>query len=214
MPSTGPNSRLAIFGSDDDHPAFERAVQQAVARFDMRLLAYRFMPNQFHLLLRPREDGDFSNFMRWLTMTHTQRRHAHHRTAGSGDLYQARYKSFPVQSDEHFLPVYCYVERNALRANLVERAEQWNWGSLLARRAKYRAERPTMTPWPIERPHNWTARVNRPAGPKEEEPIVRGMQRGQPFDSGSWRAEVMARLSLKSLLRPRGRRRKQPNNGS
>ena len=208
------NARLAIFDNDDDYAAFERVLHQAVARFDMRLLAYCLMPNHFHLLLWPREDGDLSTFMRWLTMTHTQRWHAHHGTAGTGHLYQGRYKSFPVQSDEHFLTVCRYVERNALRANLVERAEQWKWGSLSARRAKDGAERPTLTPWPIERPRDWTARVNRPFGPKEEEAILRSMQRGQPFGSESWQAEEAARLGLESLLRPRGRPRKQPNNGS
>jgi putative transposase len=100
-------------------------LRQAVARFDMRLLAYCLMPNHFHLLLWPREDGDLSTFMRWLTTTHTQRWHAHDRTARSGHLYQGRYKSFPVQSGEHLLTVCRYVERNAPRANLIQRAEEW-----------------------------------------------------------------------------------------
>ena len=56
--------------------------------------------------------------------------------------------------------------------------------------------------------------VNRPLDPKEEEAILRSMHRGQPFGSESWQAEVAARLGLESLLRPRGRPRKQPNNGS
>jgi len=68
----------------------------------MRLLAYCLMPNRFHLLLWPRADAELSIFMRWLTMTHARRCHAHHRTAGTGHLYQGRYKSFPVQSDGHF----------------------------------------------------------------------------------------------------------------
>ena len=110
-------------------------------------------------------------FMRWLTVTHTQRWHAHHRTAGTGHLYQGRFKSFPVESDEHFLTVCRYVERNALRANLVERAEDWRWGSLGARRAKGDADRPALSPWPIDRPRDWTARVNRAFGPKEEEAV-------------------------------------------
>ena len=96
------------------------------------------MPNHFHLVVRPSGDGDLSRFMRWLTMTHTQRWHAHHHSAGSGHLYQGRFKSFPVQSDEHFYTVCRYVERNALRAGLVERAEQWRWGSL---RPRSRAEK-------------------------------------------------------------------------
>src|SRR6185503_7630558 len=48
------------------------------------------MPNHWHLVLRPAGDGDLSNFMRWLTVTHTQRWHAHHHTGGTGHLYQGR----------------------------------------------------------------------------------------------------------------------------
>ena len=74
----------------------ERVLHQAVARFGMRLLAYCLMPNHFHLLWWPREDGDLSTFMHWLAVTHTQRWHAHHRTAGTSDRYQGRHKSLPV----------------------------------------------------------------------------------------------------------------------
>ena len=56
--------RPAILDSDADYASFERFLRQAVARFDMRLLAYCLMPNHFHLLLWPREDGDVSAFMR------------------------------------------------------------------------------------------------------------------------------------------------------
>lgn len=61
----------------------------------------------------------------WLTLTHTQRWHAHRKATGSGHRYQGRFKSFPIQDDDHFLTVCWYVERNALRANLVQRAEDW-----------------------------------------------------------------------------------------
>jgi putative transposase len=73
--------------------------------------------------------------MHWLTLTHTQRWHAHYQNIGGGHLYQGRFKSFPVQSDEHYLTVCRYVERNALRAGLVKRAELWSAGSLAQRRA-------------------------------------------------------------------------------
>jgi len=82
------------------------------------------------LLLWPRADGELSETMRWLTVTHTQRWHAHRNSAGTGPVYQGRFKSFPVQSDEHFLSVARYVERNAVRAHLVKRAEEWRWSSL------------------------------------------------------------------------------------
>uniref|UniRef100_UPI00196B8313 hypothetical protein n=1 Tax=Aquisphaera insulae TaxID=2712864 RepID=UPI00196B8313 len=129
-------------------------------------------------------------------------------------LYQGRFKSFPVQSDEHFLTVCRYVERNALRAGLVERAEEWRWGSLAAVRAKGDDERPSLTAWPIDRPRDWKARVNRPFGTKEEEAILRSIRRGRPFGSDSWQTQVAARLGLESTFRPRGRPPKQTENGS
>src|ERR1700722_9429814 len=100
--------------------------------------------------------------MRWLTMTHTQRWRAQHGTAGTGHLYQGRFKPFPVQSDEHFLTVCRYVERNPLLANLVERTQVWRWGSLWSRSAKDATERPTLATCPIERPRDWTAWINQP----------------------------------------------------
>uniref|UniRef100_UPI00196AE363 transposase n=1 Tax=Aquisphaera insulae TaxID=2712864 RepID=UPI00196AE363 len=78
------NARMGIFEGDDDYAAFERVLVQALARYQMRLLAYCLMPNHFHLLVWPREAGDLSDFMRWLTMTHTQRWHAYQRTVGTG----------------------------------------------------------------------------------------------------------------------------------
>lgn len=58
--------------------------------------------------------------MHRLTMTHTMRWHHAHGTLGPGPLYQARFTSFPVDTVEHLLTVCRDVERNALRANLVE----------------------------------------------------------------------------------------------
>ena len=71
----------------------------------MRILAWCVMPNHWHLLLWPQKDGDLSNYMRLVTLTHTQRLHAHRASAGTGHIYQGRFKSFAVQSDQHFVAV-------------------------------------------------------------------------------------------------------------
>ena len=64
------------------------------------------------------------------TLTHTRRYHSHYGTSGEGHGYQGRFKSFPIQDDDHFFVVAWNVERNAVRANLVDRAEDWRWSSL------------------------------------------------------------------------------------
>ncbi len=66
----------------------------------------------------------------WLTLTHSQRLHAHRHTTGYRHIYQGRFKSFPVEQDQAALNVIRYVERNALRAQLVSRAQNWRWCSL------------------------------------------------------------------------------------
>jgi putative transposase len=123
-------AREPLFHKDADYAAFERIIAETLKRFPMRILAYCLMPNHWHFLLWPQKDGELSAFMRWLTNTHTQRWHAHYHTSGTGHVYQNRFKSFPVQDDPHLLIAWRYVERNALRAGLVQRGEEWRWCSL------------------------------------------------------------------------------------
>jgi putative transposase len=205
-------ARSTIFAEEGDYAAFLRVVEEAAERYAMRVLAYCVMPNHFHLVLWPRGDGDLSNFMRWLTMTHTQRWHAHRHSAGTGHLYQGRFKSFPVQDDAHFYTLCRYVERNALRAGLVPRAEQWKWGSLGRLNAATDApEAPPLTFWPVDRPADWIDRVNTPMSKPEEESLQRSIRRGQPFGDSTWQGLVADRLGLRSTLQPRGRPKKVKN---
>ena len=124
------NLRADIFKKEADFDAFEEILGEALEIHEVELFSYQLMSNHYHLVLRPLVDGEMSRFMGWLGGTHTMRYHAHYHTSGMGHVYQQRYKSFPIQDDEHFLVVCRYVERNALRAGLVKRAEDWRWGSL------------------------------------------------------------------------------------
>jgi putative transposase len=120
----------------------------------MRLLAYSLMPNHWHLVVWPRRDDELSDFGHWLTLTHTQRWHAHYHDVGTGHLYQGRFKSFPIEEDGHFLQVCRYVERNAFRAGLVERAEAWRWSSLWQRQQREQLPQWILSAWPVQEPRN------------------------------------------------------------
>jgi putative transposase len=122
--------RMRMFTKDADYAAFVKVMVEAQKHCPMRLLAYSVMPNHWHMVLWPRADGELSRFMHWLTMTHTQRWRHHRQLVGLGPLYQGRFKAFPAQSDGHLLVVLRYVERNPLRAGLVQRAEDWRYSSL------------------------------------------------------------------------------------
>jgi REP-associated tyrosine transposase len=116
-------NRKRLFESRADYEAFVGVLAAAKARCSLRLLSYCVMPNHWHLVVCPGDDRALSAFGHWLTLTHTHRWRASRGTTGQGPIYQGRFKAFPVESDSHFVTVCRYVERNALTASLVERAE-------------------------------------------------------------------------------------------
>jgi putative transposase len=201
-------ARLPLFENRADYEAFERVLVLALERHPMRILAYVVMPNHWHMVLWPREKGELTAFVRWLTHTHTMRWHAYHRSTGTGHLYQGRFKAFPVQTDEHFLTVCRYVERNAVRAKLVLQAEQWRWSSLWRRESGDAQSKSLLSDWPVERPDNWLEIINQPQGVAELAVARRSVIRNAPYGSVGWQSQTASRLSLEFTLRPRGRPRK------
>jgi putative transposase len=200
-----------LFDDDNDYLAMERVIERTHTLLPTRIIAYCLMSNHWHFVLWPQTDGELSEFMRLLTVTHTQRWHAHHHTAGTGPLYQGRFKSFPVQQDEHFVTVCRYVERNALREGLVKSAQRWPWCSLARRLTK--PPPPWLLPlrqWPVDVPRDWTAWVNRAETTAEVQAVRACVKRGRPYGDVPWEQRTAKRLHLESTLRPRGRQRIHP----
>ena len=112
-----------------------------------------------------------------------------------------------IQQDEHLLSVLRYVERNPLRANLVKRAEDWRWSSLHVRRHGPAELVPLLSDWPIDRPRNWLAEVNRPQTQAEETAVVNAIRRTCPLGASDWVKQTAERYDLLSTLRPRGRQK-------
>jgi len=201
------NLRADIFRKEGDFLAFEKILHEGLQRFQIELFSYQLMGNHDHLVLRPLIDGEMSRFMGWIGGTHTLRYHAHYHTSGLGHVYQQRYKSFPVQDDDHFFVVCRYVERNALRAELVDRAEDWRWGSLWRWLQKPEPDPKLLSPWPIARLPKWVERVNEPLTECELAAVRLSAQRGRPLGDERWVESTARRLHLESTIRPRGRQR-------
>lgn len=198
-------ARLPLFRKPADYDAFERVVCETNQRFPMRILAYCLMPNHWHFVLWPRKDRDLTDFMRWLTNTHTMRWHAHYHTSGTGHVYQGRFKAFAVETDEYFYTVVRYVERNALRAELVARAEDWRWSSLWRRERGDMDARELLSDWPMPCPASWVSHVNGCETEAELEVLRRSVRRGSPLGNPAWQQRIAKQLGVEHSLRPRGR---------
>ena len=191
------NARAQVFHDATDFDGFENLIAKATDRTAMRVLAHCLMPNHFHMVLWPRESGDLSRFMQWLLTSHVRRYHKKFGT--SGHVWQGRFKGFPVAQDDHLVTVLRYVERNALRANLVARAEHWAWSSLRSQ--------PFLHPLPIALPQNWLDFVNKPQTDAELALVQRSLRRGTPLGSDDWAKRTAEEIGLQHTLRPRGRPR-------
>ena len=203
--------RRTLFGKQEDFLAFERVLQETLRVRPMRVCAYCILSNHWHFVLWPESDGDLPAFMQQLTNTHVKRWKEHRHETGYGHLYQGRYKSFPVQTDDYFYQVIRYVERNALRANLVERAELWPWSSL---GCHARADNAVtiLSAWPLPRPTNWVELVNEPQTELELRALRHCVNRGTPYGDDTWIATTSELLGLESTLRLRGRPRTKIQN--
>ena len=203
------NGRLRIFRKKDDFLSFEKLLAQGIKNYQMRICGYCIMGNHWHLLLWPHNNGDLSEFMRWVTLTHVQRYHSSHGTVGIGHLYQGRYKSFPVQDDGHYLTVLRYIEANPLKAGVVEKTQNWQWSSFAARLSEESAVK--VSQGPVELPSNWARLVNRKIDKKKEKQLQNSIKRGAPFGEPIWVNKTAKKMNLESTTRPIGRPKKVPD---
>ena len=196
---------LPLFRKEGDYEAFTRIMIEAQDLHPTRIIAWCLMRNHWHFVMWPQEDGELTAFLRWLSHTHAMRWHVSHGTVGRGHLYQGRFKSCPVQEDEHFLTVCRYVERNALTAKAVERAEDWRWCSLWVRSRGDARLKAILSEWPVERPRRWTTLVNERLTAKEQEAIQTCIARNRPYGEEDWQEQQAKRLGLLHTLRREGR---------
>jgi putative transposase len=198
------NNQAALFSNPAAYRSFLKLITRVQERTPLAILAGCVMPNHFHLVAASRAAGDFSRWMHWLLTTHGQHFHVEHGT--SGRVWQGRYKAFPIQHDAHLLTVMRYVERNALRAGLAERAEDWPWGSLAWRLG--RACGPTLVDPPVALPSDWTKHVNAPHTPKDLEALRACVNRQRPYGDAAWTDDATRTLGAVPARLSRGRPRR------
>jgi putative transposase len=204
------NKRAVIFHQPTDYEAFLTIVAEGLARVPLKTLAYCLMPNHFHFVFLPTEDHQIPAYMHWIMNVHVQRYCRYRSTVGEGHVYQGRYKNFLIQDETHLLTVIRYVEANAFRAGLADRAEHWEWSSAQAGDAPDR--RQIVSPWPFAKPSNWLEILNTQVPVEELHRLRYSTKRGAPYGTTAWARQAAIDFGLESTLRESNRppRRETP----
>ena len=195
-----------LFSSNRDFDPFTAVVREALRKWPtIKIVSYQVMDNHWHFVVICDYVYKLSKFMHWFEGTHATRWAGAHNARGRGYVYQGRFTAVPVQTDHSFLRVCRYVERNALRKNLVSSAEQWTWGSLHAR--VNNCYPIPLTEWPVAEPANWIELVNTPQSAKELADLRRHIKRNQPIGTRSWQKAVAPFVGM--TMAPHGRPKKK-----
>ena len=201
------NNRATVFSEPREFDSFVELMRRAQDRHQIDVAAVCLMPNHFHLLVKPSAAADLAAWLHWMLTTHPSRHHK--KCNSSGRIWTSRFKVFPIQDDRHLLTVARYVERNALRANLVASAEAWPWSSL-----HWRVVDPppfVLAPLPIALPANWPDVVNEPQTPTKLADLRRCVHWGSPYGESGWVRRTAVELGLTHTLRRPGRPKRDPS---
>ena len=121
------NNREPIFIADEDYQYYLDKLRDACIKHDCDLHAYVLMTNHVHLLITPHKEEGMAKVMQMVGRYYVHYfNHCYRRT---GTLWEGRYKSTVVDSDDYALICYRYIELNPVRARMVEDPVDYPWSS-------------------------------------------------------------------------------------
>ena len=115
-----------LFLEKSDYEKFIEYIVKAKEKTDFTVYAYCLMTNHVHMLLKTENEG-IGNIIRRITVGYAQYHNI--KNSRTGHLFQNRFKSEPVDTDEYFLTVLRYIHQNPLKAKMVKKIEDYKWSS-------------------------------------------------------------------------------------
>lgn len=120
-------NRYQIFNEQKDYGKFKSLTYRYLKEYRVLIYNYCIMPNHIHFLLYVKEQTHLARFMKALFLAYS----AYYRYTYNyvGYLWQGRYKNFLIEKDSYLLECARYIERNPLRAKMVENLSDYPWSS-------------------------------------------------------------------------------------
>ena len=132
------NQRQNIFQDDEDRlrylswiPVCRQAGMSTARNIIYHWFAYCLMDNYVHFIAIPRKEESLAKVFSITHMRYSQYFNNNKKKNTSGHLWQGRFYSC-VLDKPHLLVALRYMEKNPVRAGIVEKAWQWKWSSATA----------------------------------------------------------------------------------
>lgn len=200
------NNKQLVFFDDEDRRKYLQLVKLYCEKWKSQILAYSLMPNHVHLLLVPKEEGSLAKTMQGIGLCYTQR--INRKYNRSGRFWESRYHSCVVDKDKYLCTVIRYIERNSVRAGLVNKPEEYEWSS--ARAHLLGAEDPLVNPADLLVYGDYDIPklqylIEMSEKSKEMNEIKKATRKGLPLGNLSFQRTVEDTLNRKIIPKSRGR---------
>lgn len=120
-------NRELCFYAERDYQNYLDILHEAAKKTACDVHAYVLMSNHVHLLITPHEDYGISQMLKRVAQLYAQ--YINHNYSRTGTLWDGRYKSSVIDTDEYLLTCYKYIEMNPVRANMTQLPSQYQWSS-------------------------------------------------------------------------------------
>lgn len=120
-------NRDDIFFDEADHMRYLQTIARVKNRIEFSVLAYCLMSNHVHLLLKEGDGVAIGQVMQRIGTSFVQWYNAKYERVGH--LFQDRFLSVPVNTDEQFLAVLRYIHRNPVNAGITKTCLEYVWSS-------------------------------------------------------------------------------------
>ena len=120
------NYRQNVFEDDSDKRKYVEFIREYSEKYGMKIYAYCLMSNHVHFIAAPVKEDSLAMTFKYSNMRYSS--YFNRKNKRSGHLWQGRFYSCPLQF-EHALEALRYVERNPVRARMVELPWEYEWSS-------------------------------------------------------------------------------------
>ncbi|MBN2097149.1 MAG: transposase [Candidatus Omnitrophica bacterium] len=121
------NNRQDVFFSNAEKRVYLELLKKYSKENNCSILAYCLMPNHIHILAVPYQELSLAKTMQKLSLTYTQ--YINSKYSRTGRLWECRFHSTVVDKDAYLWKVCRYIERNPVRAKIVQSPTEYEWSS-------------------------------------------------------------------------------------